>query len=98
MTKTFQQTLSSQAPFNASGITHAPQSLADTELTSLAGGAEHGEISFTFGLSLGTSHVALPFSSDLQQMPAGALDPNTVPWAELTPPIKGLVIVDRADV
>jgi hypothetical protein len=90
MTTTFQQPLSSQAPSHATGITHAPQSLAETDLLGIVGGAEHGEISFTFGLSFGTSPATLPFSADLQQLPVGATDPATVPWTELTPPVKKL--------
>lgn len=87
MTKIFQQTPSSQAPSHASGITQAAQSLADTDLMGIVGG---GEISFTFGLSFGTSQVSPLFSADLQQLPAGAVEPNAVPWAELTPPVKKL--------
>lgn len=96
MNKIFQPTLSSLAPSQASGIPHA-QGLAETDLMGIVGGAEHGEISFTFGLSFDTSPVTLPFSSGLQQLPVGALDPATVPWAELRPPVKGVVIAERPD-
>jgi hypothetical protein len=66
------------------------QHLTDTDLAGLIGGMEHGEIQCRFGLHFGSANKALPFSDDLQQLPVGAVDPHTVPWAELTPPVKKL--------
>jgi hypothetical protein len=90
MNKIFKQMLSSQTPSHAAGTTQAAQYLADTDLAGIAGGIEHGEIQFEFGLHYGSADKALPFSDELQQLPIGALDPHTVPWVELTPPVKKL--------
>jgi hypothetical protein len=95
MTKIFQQMPSSQPTSNASGIMQAAQCLADADLAGIAGGMAHGEIQFEYGLHFGSADKALPFSAELQQLPVGAIDPNTVPWAELTPPVKKLAGADR---
>jgi hypothetical protein len=90
MNKIFKQMLSSQTPSHAAGATQAAQCLADIDLAGIAGGIEHGEIQCRFGLHFGSANKALPFSDELQQLPVGALDPKSVPWAELTPPAKKL--------
>jgi hypothetical protein len=64
--------------------------LADTDLASITGGLEDSEIQFRFGLHFGAADKALPFSAELQQLPVGAVDPHTVPWAELKPAVKKL--------
>jgi hypothetical protein len=90
MNKIFKRMLSSQAPSHASSTAQAAQCLADIDLAGIAGGIEHGEIQYRFGLHFGSADKALPFSDELQQLPVGALDPKSVPWAELTPPVKKL--------
>lgn len=89
MTKIFRRKPSSQAASQASRIAHAAQGLADIDLADIVGGAEQGELQINFDRSLGIA-ATLPFSSGLQQLPVGALDPNSVPWAELKPAVKKL--------
>lgn len=90
MTKNFQRMSLSQA---ASSIAHTARTVADIDLAGIVGGAEQGELQLDFGMPLGVA-ATLPFSSGLQQLPVGALDPNSVPWAELKPAVKKL---DSAD-
>jgi hypothetical protein len=86
MTKVFQQAPSLQV---ASRFAHAAQCLADTDLAGIVGGMEPGELQLT-GTVLPGVTITLPFSSGLQQLPVGARDANSVPWAELKPAVKKL--------
>lgn len=93
MTKSFQQKPSSRAASLASPAScsaQAAQCLSDTDLAGINGGAEHGEIQFRLGSFSNAEEATLPFSSGLQQLPVGALDPDSVPWAELKPAVKKL--------
>lgn len=92
MNNVFEQTLSSQTPSHAFATALAAQSLSDTALAAIAGGMEHGEVQFGFGLRFCAAGNALPFQAALQPLPlpAGAADPHTVPWAELKPSVKEL--------
>ena len=90
MDDVFKQLLSSQALSLPSPTMQMAQHLADTDLAGITGGLEHGEIRFEFGLHFGAAHTALPFPAGLQHLPAGAVDPHTVPWAELKPAVKKL--------
>nr|WP_217344979.1 hypothetical protein [Noviherbaspirillum sp. L7-7A]MBV0879187.1 hypothetical protein [Noviherbaspirillum sp. L7-7A] len=94
MNNVFKQLLSSQALSLPSATMQTAQYIADTDLAGITGGQEHGEIQFRFGLHFGAEHKALPFSAELQQLPVGAVDPNTVPWAELKPAVKKLASAD----
>lgn len=94
MTKIFQQKPSSQAASGTSRIAHASQGLADIDLAGIVGGAEQGELQLGSGIPAGVANT-LPFSSGLQQLPVGALDSNSVPWAELTPAVKKLAGAGR---
>lgn len=94
MNNVFKQLLSSQALALTSATVQTAQHLADTDLAGITGGLEHGEIQFDFGLHFGAADKALPFSAELQQLPVGAVDPHTVPWAELKPAVKKLASAD----
>lgn len=94
MNNVFKQLLSSQALSLSSATMRTAQHLADADLAGITGGLEHGEIQFEFGLHFGAEHEALPFSAELQQLPVGAVDPHTVPWAELKPAVKKLASAD----
>ena len=85
MSKNFQRTLSIRAPFHASGTTRAAQSLSEADLAGIVGGAGHGELVATTGLSFAVPSATLAIADGLQQMPVGMVDPDVVPWDELTP-------------
>lgn len=93
MTENSQHKPSLQAASQASRVAHVAQGLADIDLAAIVGGAEQGELQFNSSVQLRMA-VALPFSSRLQQLPVGALDPNSVPWAELEPAVKKLANAD----
>lgn len=94
MNNVFKQLLSSQALSLSSATMRTAQHLADADLAGITGGLEHSDIQFEFGLHFGAEHEALPFSAELQQLPVGAVDPHTVPWAELKPAVKKLASAD----
>lgn len=85
MSKNFQQALSSRTPFHASGSIHGARSLPEADLADIAGGAQHAELGITIGLSFGGPDTTLAIYAGLRQMPVGILDPDIVPWDELTP-------------
>ena len=85
MSKNCQQALSSRTAFHASGSTHAVRSLPEADLAGIVGGAQHAEIAISIGLSFSGPDTALAVYAGLRQMPVGILDPDIVPWDELTP-------------
>ena len=90
MTKIFQRMSSSQA---SSSVAYTARTVADIDLAGIVGGAEQGELRIDFGISFGIS-ARVPFSSGLQQLPVGATDADSVPWAELKPAVKKLAAAD----
>lgn len=63
------------------------QPLADTDLAGIVGGVEACERRFAGSTPPGVA-MALPFSSDLQQLPVGASEADAVPWSIPEPAVK----------